>query len=233
MRVHYLQHVPFEDPGAVTFWAKDGKHEISATHLYADETPPRPDAYDMLIVLGGPMSVHDEETHPWLAVEKAALKDALDAGGPVLGICLGAQLLAHVLGADISKSPEPERGWFDVALADEAKSLPLLKDIPETFPAYHWHGETFDIPDGAVRLGGSPACANQGFIWKDRVAALQFHLETMPANMMKLLKHRRGEMDGGREYVQTTRQMHDGRANFKKIKEINSTLLDNLAAAGG
>ncbi len=187
MRIHWLQHVPFEDLGCIAPILIGQGHSLSATPWYVD-TPavPAPDAFDALIVMGGPMGVADEAQYPWLSGEKRLIRAALDAGKPVLGICLGAQLIAHVLGAPVTRNPEPEIGWFDVERTDAGRGHPLLAGIPERMRVFHWHGDTFAIPEGGQCLMRSDACAHQAFAIGSRVLGLQFHLEVTAANVREL-----------------------------------------------
>ena len=136
--------------------------------------PPAPDAFDMLVIMGGPMSIHDHRDHPWLPVEKDFLKAVIAARRPILGICLGAQLLADVLGGKVFQNPVKEIGWFPVRMLD--RSAPFAA-FPENLTVMHWHGDTFTIPPGARRVAESDACANQAFVSGDRVVGLQFHIE--------------------------------------------------------
>lgn len=153
---------------------------VRYTRFFAGERPPKPEAFDFLVVLGGPMGVYEEGEHPWLPSEKVALKAALDAGKPVLGLCLGAQLLADALGAKVAPGAHREIGWWPVERVHAAAVHPVAACFPERFSTFHWHGDTFAIPDGATPLFRSAACANQGFVWKDRAVALQFHPEITP-----------------------------------------------------
>ncbi len=152
-------------------------HDLGVTRLYGGESLPDFKALNWLIILGGEMGVHDEKIHPWLRQEKAFILKALESGIPVLGICLGAQLMAHVMGARVGKNPCPEIGWFPVTLSDRISGTILGHALPETFEAFHWHDDTFEIPKGALPIGSSPACPNQGFILGDRIVGLQFHPE--------------------------------------------------------
>lgn len=230
MRIHVFQHVAFEDPGTIRLWAEAKGHALSATRLDADESPPPPDAYDLLVVLGGPMNIHEEEAHPWLAAEKAAVRAAVDAGKGVLGICLGAQLLSHILGGEVTQNEHVEIGWQPVTLTPQGAAHPLFAGFPETFTAFHWHGDTFSIPAGAIHAASSPGCANQAFVLGDRVAGLQFHLETAPANLVSLVKHCASEIVPG-PYVQGPKAMHNGRPAFAPLKELMYRFLDSLEAA--
>ncbi len=175
MHIVCLQHVPFEGPGAVADWAQARGHVLRPLRLYAGEPLYRIEQADLLLVMGGPMGVHDETRHPWLKSEKTAIRAALDAGRQVIGFCLGAQLLADVLGAAVTRNPEPEVGWF-----------PVRPESPRYFEQplrmLHWHGDTFALPDGAEWLASSEACAHQGFQVGRQVLAWQCHPEAKPAD---------------------------------------------------
>ena len=185
MHAHYFQHVPFEGLGAIEPWLLERGFKITRTAFFAGESPPSPENIDFLIVMGGPMSVNDEAIHPWLAGEKAFLRSLLATGKPVLGICLGAQLIASALGASVYRNSEPEIGWFPLEGLTVADGF----GFPERFTAFHWHGETFDLPDGAIPLARTEACENQAFRLGDRVIGLQFHLETTSESAAALVEH--------------------------------------------
>jgi GMP synthase-like glutamine amidotransferase len=187
MRAHYLQHVPFEGLGSIAPWLAAAGYQTTCTRWFHEAALPEPDAIDLVIVLGGPMSVNDEATLPWLATEKAWLRRCLAADKAVLGICLGAQLIASALGARVYPNATREIGWFPVY--GEPTTPPARFRFPTEFEAFHWHGETFDLPPGAVRLARSAACANQAFQWGERVVGLQFHLETTPETVRALVAH--------------------------------------------
>lgn len=185
MRVRWLQHVAFEDLGCIAPWLAARGHEVHGTALHAGDEPPVVDAFDALIIMGGPMNVDEHERYPWLAREKQLIRGAIAAGKPVLGICLGAQLIAASLGAPVARNDQTEIGWFDVERLDAAS--PLLAGFPPRFSAFHWHGDTFAIPAGARHLMRSEACANQAFALGDRVLGLQFHLEVTAANAREMV----------------------------------------------
>ena len=174
MRIHSLEHAPFEGPGRIATWAAERGHSLSRTALHDGEVPPALDAFDLLVIMGGPMSIHEHRDHPWLPMEKHFLKTVIAARKPVLGICLGAQLLADVLGGKVFQNSVKEIGWFPVRMVD--CSAPF-EAFPERFTVMHWHGDTFTIPEGARRVSESEACANQAFVFGDRVVGLQFHIE--------------------------------------------------------
>jgi GMP synthase-like glutamine amidotransferase len=177
MRIHYLQHVPFVCLGSIETWVRDAGHSLTGTRFYLDEPLPDIDDFDVLIVLGGPMSANDDEGHPWLRSEKKFIRQAIDAGKRVLGICLGAQLIALVMGSRVYPNSEREIGWFPIRRTPEAATHPLGDLIPDHVDVFHWHGDTFDLPKGSVRLASSDACVNQAYAIGDCVLAFQFHLE--------------------------------------------------------
>ena len=198
MKIHWLQHVPFEGLGCIEPWLVEVRHVVACTRFWAGDRLPDAESVDGLIVMGGPMGVYDEAIHPWLAEEKAFIKQIIVQNKPVLGICLGAQLIAEVLGAKVGKNKQREIGFF--SLAGDGKIFP-----PE-FTAFHWHGDTFGIPDGAVHLAASAACGNQAFIYKDNVLGLQFHLETTEESLLALCKNCADEITNGSS-IQTLEQM--------------------------
>lgn len=231
MRLHYLQHVPFEDLGFVAGWARARGVTVSGTALFAGEEPPSADAYDGLVVLGGPMGVHDGDAFPWLEPERACIRAALSAERPVLGLCLGAQLLAHVLGAAVTKNPQREIGWFPVQLTDAGRGHPLLPDFPAEFTAFHWHGDTFAIPDGAVWLASSAACPHQAFAWGDRALGLQFHLEYTPEGVERMLTHCADELVDA-PWVQSAADVRAGLGTIQAAHERMRGVLDALFFGG-
>jgi GMP synthase-like glutamine amidotransferase len=193
MRIHWLQHVDFEGLGSIEEWVRQKGHALSCTRLFAGEHVPALDVFDLLIVMGGPMGVHDQEKYPWLQGEKAFLRRVIAAAKPVLGVCLGAQLLADVLGARVFANEEKEIGWFPV---ERASTVPeqLESVLPLRQKVFHWHGDTFSLPEQAIQLYSSAACTNQAFVYKERVIGLQFHLEVSPESVATLIENCRAEL---------------------------------------
>jgi GMP synthase-like glutamine amidotransferase len=227
MRIHALQHVPFEPPGSIEAWARRAGHALATTHLYRGELFPALEDPDLLVVLGGPMSVHDEARYPWLVDEKRLIERTIAAGRRVLGICLGAQLIAQVLGARVYANDEKKIGWFAVEATKAARTAPAFEDFARRLLAFHWHGETFDIPAGAVHVARSAACAHQAFAFGERVAALQFHLETTPAGARALIAHGIDELVAGR-HIQQPLAMLGYPERFAAINVAMHALLDRL-----
>ena len=188
MRAHYLQHVPFEGLGSIETWLHSAHASISATRLYEEAHFPALESFDLLIIMGGPMSVNDDENYPWLAREKAFIAAAIAADKAVLGICLGAQLIAAVCGATIYANPLKEIGWFPITPIPGSGAGSFCFDEPAT--VFHWHGETFTLPPGAHHLARSAACNHQAFQLAGKaVIGLQFHLETTPESLRGMVQH--------------------------------------------
>lgn len=227
MHIHYLQHVPFEDLGSMETWFRAHGHTLSVTHLYKGEALPQANSFDWLIVMGGPMSVTDIATYPWLINEKVFIKQAIDEQKVVLGICLGAQLIADVLGATISRNTHKEIGWFPVQLSEQAKTTTLGATLLPEFSVFHWHGDTFSIPDNAVPFASSSACKNQAFMIEERILGLQFHLETTPKSALNLTIHCENELDNSL-YIQSAEEMLSQPERFERINEIMNSILDFL-----
>jgi GMP synthase-like glutamine amidotransferase len=205
MKVHVLQHVPFEGIGSMERWLAKRDATMGYTRFYESAKLPDPGRVDLVIAMGGPMSVDDEQAHPWLAPEKEFIRETIRLGQPVVGICLGAQLIASALGSRVYPGRHTEIGWFPVeAVAADGDVFQL----PGGLTAFHWHGETFDLPDGAVCLAKSEACDNQAFQIGRNVVGLQFHLETTPRSAAQLLQHCGHELVPG-EFVQTEEVIRD------------------------
>lgn len=229
MNIHYLQHVPFEGLGSIETWARQKGHTLSATRFYQGESLPAVETVDMLIVMGGPMNIYEEAAYPWLADEKRFIKQAIAAGRRVLGICLGAQLIADVLGAKVYGNTDKEIGWFPVETTEAASRCRLFATFPRQLDAFHWHGDAFDIPTGAVHAARSAGCAHQAFVYDERVVGLQFHLETTPSSAWQIIAHGEDELVEGR-YIQTPQAMFADSRRFDTINHAMQELLDRLAA---
>jgi len=227
MNVHYLQHVPFEGLGSIEAWLKEQDHSITVTRLYQNEPLPSIENIDWLIVMGGPMSIEDHAIYPWLTAEKAFIKQALNQKKIVLGICLGAQLIADILGADITKNVFKEIGWFPIKTSEEAKASTIGTILPDQFEVFHWHGDTFDIPDRAIPLASSEACKNQGFMINERVIGLQFHLETTPESALDLTIYCKNELSKSL-YVQSAEKILSQPERYEKINHIMEAILGYL-----
>ena len=188
LRCLCLEHVPEEGPAAIAAGLAALGATLERRRLCEDpRLPEHHDGYDLLLVMGGPMGVHDIGEHPWLAAELAFIRAALARGRRVFGVCLGAQLLARALGAAVRPNAHQEIGWSPVRLTPEFRAAPAGRGLPERLPALHWHRDTFDLPAGAVPVGASGGCANQGFLHGEQALGLQFHLEIGPRELPGLL----------------------------------------------
>jgi GMP synthase-like glutamine amidotransferase len=202
MRARILQHVPFESPRSIATTLRSLGATVETTRLCAGEVLPAATDVDLLVVMGGPMSVNDEADYPWLVDEKALVADAIVNDRAVLGVCLGAQVIASALGYSVFKNREPEIGWFPIQPTVEGEAMGLSGSSR----VFHWHGETFDLPAGATLLASSAGCANQAFAIGPRVLGLQFHLEVTPADVRRMIEHGRHELVPAR-YVQDEREI--------------------------
>lgn len=224
MRVHYLQHVPFEGLGSMAAFFRQKEFSIDATHLYRGENLPSLDVFDWLIVMGGPMGVNDHDRFPWLGAEIELIARAIDAGKRILGICLGAQLIAKALGMPVKRNAHREIGWFPITTSKSFRTSVLASALPSGLDVFHWHGDTFEIPSQAVSIGSSQACAHQGFVIDDRIVALQFHLETTLASARALIENCADELDGT-AYVQSAEEMLASQQRFDRINRAMRALL--------
>lgn len=189
LRLHVLTHVPFEGPAHIAAWARDRGHALHGTRLDAGEALPALDAFDWLIIMGGPMNIYDDASYPWLKTERRFIYEALSSGKKILGICLGAQFLADALGSPVSPGTFREIGWYPVHMVRTPADCRLFQDFPASFTAFHWHGDTFAMPKGATHIARSAACESQAFVYQDRVVGLQFHLESTEESVELLLRH--------------------------------------------
>jgi GMP synthase-like glutamine amidotransferase len=177
MRTLVLQHIACEHPGVFSEVMRERGVEQIAVEL--DRGEPLPDwrEFDCVLAMGGPMGAGDDADHPWLAAERALVREAVEAGRPFLGVCLGVQLLAAALGAPVYSAERAEVGLLEVELTPEGRADPLFAGLDDRFASLQWHGDTFDLPDGAVRLARSPMASNQAFRAAERAYGVQFHLE--------------------------------------------------------
>lgn len=178
-RLLALQHIACEPPAAFEDELRSRGLELERVELDEGDALPDWREFAGMIVMGGPMGAYEEDAHPWLAEEKRAIGAAARAGHPVWGVCLGAQLLAGALGANVYPGPSAEVGLLPVELTPEAAHDPVFRNAPASFPTLQWHGDTFDLPSGATLLASSPAYRNQAFVF-EHAYGLQFHLEVSP-----------------------------------------------------
>ena len=229
MRIHYFQHVPFETPANIKNWAKEKGHSIKGTHLYKNQPFPDFASFDMLVIMGGPMGVYDEDKYPFLKKEKVFIENTINLGKKVIGICLGAQIIAEVLGAKVYKNKYKEIGWFPVNLTEESKKSFLFESFPEEFTPFHWHGDTFELPQNAKKIAYNEATENQAFEFNNgKVVGFQFHLETTIESAQALIQNSQEELKEKGKYIQSEKEMLSKNEYFTVIKYLLYDFLDRI-----
>lgn len=232
MNVHYLMHVPHEGLGAMEAWFVARGHHLARTRFFRGEVPPAPESIDWLVVMGGPMGVYEEDRHPWLREEKRFIERMIARGVPVLGVCLGAQLIAEVLGGTVAPHRHKEIGWFPVSLTEQARSNALFAPLPRTFTPLHWHGDTFTLPPGAVHLARSEACEHQAFAYEDRVLGLQFHVEALPSTAQMFWEADAPQLVPG-PYVQGEAEIVGAPQRYGAVYPVMTEILARLESVAG
>ncbi len=226
-RLHYLQHVAFEGLGCIRPWADAAGWRITGTRLFENARLPAIQDFDWLVIMGGPMNVHQDLEHPWLKEEKILIGQAIEQKKVVLGICLGAQLIADVLGARVTRNRHKEIGWHPVYRTAKPEKSSLLPALADNLPVLHWHADTFDLPAGAVHLARSEACQNQAFIYAKRVLGLQFHLEVSREGLQALVRNCADDITEG-PFVQSAETMLADPERFDRANRTMETLLREL-----
>ena len=226
-KIHVLQHVPYETPGCIENWINERSYIQTVTEFYNYGILPLISSFNWLIVMGGPMSVNDAQTYPWLSLEKRFIKESILAGKTVIGICLGSQLIAEALGSRVYKNSIKEIGWFPVKRAGSETGTDLLSGFDSTETVFHWHGETFDLPQGASLMFSSEVCANQCFIYNKKIIGLQFHIEVTESLLNGMIQNGAEEIIPG-QYIQSEDSLRAGLSNIKRNNELMYSLLDGL-----
>jgi GMP synthase-like glutamine amidotransferase len=230
MRVHVIQHVEFEGPGLIAEWAASRGYSLACSLAFAEKFP-RGDEVDFLVVMGGPMAADDAVASPWLRAEKRFVAECIAAGLPVLGVCLGAQIIAEVLGGEVKRNPVKEIGWFPIEKTETGLADPLFESWPSTLSAGHWHGDTFEFPAGPQPVFSSAATVNQAYVFDRRVVGLQFHVEWTEGGLALLLENCADELAAGGTWVQTAAQIEDAApSNIAENRTLLYCLLDAMIA---
>lgn len=229
LNISCFLHVHFEEPGLITEWIQKKGHQLDYTRLYKNEPLPDPDNVDLLIIMGGPMNVSDFHLHPWMKEELDWVGEFIESGKAILGICLGAQIIATALGSDVYPGKEKEIGWFGIRFLPGLGDFKICKNLPSSRKVFHWHGDTFDIPEGAIRIAESNLFPNQGFIYEKRVIALQFHLEVGPENVDKLVENCREELVHG-THIQSESELRNPARFIEKNRLLLFNILDYLGS---
>lgn len=231
MHIRVIQHVEFEQPGLIAEWAAERGHSLSVTRAWVDAFPP-PAPHDLLVVLGGPMGAADDDVLPWLRPEKRFIAETIAAGGPILGVCLGAQIIATVIGGSVRRNRETEIGWYPVMPTPEARSSALFGDWPAEVVVGHWHGDTFELPNGMQPLLSSEHCRNQAFVFDEHVAGIQFHLEWTIPLLVGMVDACGDEFDQPGDAIMPASDLLGGlEVGQAECRELLFALLDRLTLA--
>jgi GMP synthase (glutamine-hydrolysing) len=196
VNVLVIKHVDIEGPGLIEDCLQQVKIPYQILSLESNPHLPRLDNLTHIVILGGPMNVYEEDRYPFLRDEDLFIKEAIQRGKVVLGICLGAQLIAKALGAKVFKAPAKEIGWYDVSLTGIGSNDPIFSNLPETFPVFQWHEDTFEIPHAGKLMATSASVPNQAFRYGENTYGLQFHLEVTQEMILEWMKTYEEEFKG-------------------------------------
>jgi len=225
MRIHYLMHASFETPGVIEKWARDRGYTFDGTLTYTNKTLPDAADVDFLIVMGGPQSPLRMSDYPYLSDEINLISAVIRQTKPIVGFCLGSQLIAESLGARTQKSPDKEVGIFPVQLTDDGRQDPILKSLPAEFDVLHWHHDMPGIPDGAALLARSAGCPHQAFRFGDRIYGFQFHMEPTKESIKPLLENAVDDLAPSR-YTQTPEEILS--SDFETMNRRMTHVLDSM-----
>ncbi|MFC1728880.1 type 1 glutamine amidotransferase [candidate division KSB1 bacterium] len=235
IRVHYLQHDDFVRPAETDTWARQKGHPVTRSKLLPDRdglrheanTFPDPASFDLLIIFGGTMSTYDDKEFRWLTNEKKFVERTVQSGKAVYGICMGAQMLAAVLGANVYRNRYKEVGWHEVTLTPEAARSQVFGILPDRFMAMHWHGDVFDIPRDCTRIAFSEATPNQAFEYDSRIFATQFHPEYNLQSVEEGIQYTPEDLNCS-AYAQSAEEILKNRHYFPAMHEKLFTILDGI-----
>ncbi len=223
MNIHYFQHVEFEGLGSIEKYFLKNNHSITSTKFYEDYQMPDMKNIDFLIIVGGSMSVNDEVQFQWLKEEKEFIRKFIKTNKPILGICLGAQLIASALGSGVYPNETKEIGWFDIFNYNGGFQFPAIQKV------FHWHGETFDLPKDSICLASSKECKNQAFQIGKNVIGLQFHLETTPQSAKKIVENCKNELEENGKFIQSEEEILSApKEDYDSINLLMNQILDYL-----
>ena len=229
LKIHFIQHVPFEGLGCIKSWIKENNYSLTHSKIFDLENFPFPNVrdFDWLIIMGGPMSVYDTRNYPWIKDETALIKTAISKNKIVLGICLGAQLIAAAMGANVYAGSLKEIGWFPVSINPASKELGINHGIPKELTVFHWHGDTFDLPEGSIPIASSEITSNQMFIFNNRVLGIQFHIEVSPDDVKRMAEYMEEELIEN-TYVQNKELIIEEKQFYAANNQYMYQILDYL-----
>jgi len=228
-KVFVLQHVAAEPLGVIGDALDARGVETQYVRAFAGEPVPGGVKNAAgVVVMGGPMGVYEQRKYPFLSQEVRLIEAALKAERPVLGICLGSQLLASALGAEVTEAEQKEIGWFPLTLSDAASADRLFHEVERSFTAYHWHGDVFDLPGGAVSLASSARTQCQAFGYREQAYGLLFHLEVTQKIVEDMVEGFAGELDeeglDGAEIIAQTRE------HLPQLQRIGASVFERWAS---
>ncbi len=229
MKIQYILHADFETPGVIQIWAQQNHFEENACRPFLGEKLPDPVHFDLLIIMGGPQSALAIEEAPYLSDEIALIKKALHRGTPILGFCLGAQLIGEALGATTEHSPSKEVGVFPIQLTEEGTQDILLESVPLKFPVVHWHNDMPGLTAESTILAFSEGCPRQIIRYLPFVYGFQCHLEPTKKNIETMIQHCPGDLTHG-QFVQSAAEFLS--SDFDSINKILIQILNNLVKTG-
>ena len=228
MRIHFLYHFPLKGVTYAEKWSEQKGCNVSRSFLYKNDFKlPEFHEFDLLIILGGVMSVNEEKQFPWLIDEKRFVCNAIKEEKKILGICFGGQLLADVLGAKVKKHKHSEIGWHEIRLTKEADDSDAFCKLPSGFISFEWHQDTFEIPSSCIKLAESDACENQAFEYNSRILGLQFHPEFSFENISRLLNDY-SDLHVEGKYVQSAEEILRKKDLVSDSNNILKIILENL-----
>ena len=229
MNLLIVKHVDIEGPGLIEDCLRQERIPYQVLSLESGLHLPKLDDLTHIVILGGPMNVYEEDQYPFLKQEDLFIKEAIQRGKSLLGICLGAQLIAKALGAKVFKAPVKEIGWYDVSLTRIGSIDPFFSRLPKTFPTFQWHEDTFDIPHGAILIATSPLVPHQAFRYGDNAYGLQFHLEVTQDIIRELMETYEEEFEGPQlPLISKLKILADTKAKIGPYKKMGMTFLKNF-----
>ena len=226
MNICCLKHVSFEGPGSIAQWARSRGHDLKIVEVYLGGDFPELNSFDCLLVMGGPMNIYEDKKYPWLIPEKALIRQAIQSGKQVVGVCLGAQLIADALDVPVSRGHSSEIGWFAI---ERSADCPPEFALPERLRTCHWHGDTFALPAGARLLASSAAYPNQGFLYEDRILAWQCHLEATPDSLQALVHNCAEEITDGPYIMDADTLLSEPAETYASMQQFLFRQLDRLS----
>lgn len=223
-----FKHVPFEGPGTFREELDRRGLKFREINLYEGGAPKDLDGCGGLIIMGGPMNVYEEDGYPFLKDEDRLIKEAYSKKLPMIGVCLGAQLMAKAAGAKVTKGGKKEIGWYPLHIMDEAMKDPVFCSLPKEVEVFQWHGDTFDIPDRAVRLASSDLFPNQAFRIGDNAYAFQFHIEVTSDIIKSWIDINEEELAGVNDYIDSKKVLSDTKGKIEDLGRLAKNVYEQL-----